>query len=79
MFSALENGNVRVSDVLQDPPYCLRRIRAYDVLRRIPKLNRDGAETVLRRARVWPLTTMGALTIAERSRILHELPPRVRK
>lgn len=76
-FDALRNDQVNVSDVLQRPPSCLARIRIYDVLRRIPHLSRDGAETVLRHSKVWPLKTMGNLTPEERQRILAHLPPRV--
>lgn len=78
-FVALDNGHVSVTDVLRDPPPCLRRIRIYDVLRRVPHLNRDGAERVLRLAKVWPLATLGNLTPVETARIITHLPPRVRK
>lgn len=78
-FAALENDQLTVTDVLGDPPACLRRIRIYDVLRRLPHLNRDGAETVLQHAKVWPLATLGNLTPAEKGRIFAHLPPRVRR
>lgn len=51
----------------------------YDVLRRLPHLNKDGANHVCQRAKVWPLTSMDNLTEAERKRILMALPPRVKK
>lgn len=78
-FTALDNGNVSVTELLEAPPECLKRIRIYDVLRRVPHLGRDGAETVLRRARLWPLVTLGNLTPAERKLILAHLPPRVKR
>lgn len=78
-FASLENDQLTVTDVLRDPPVCLRRIRIYDVLRRIPKLNRDGAEKVLQHAKVWPLSCVGNLTPAEKARIISHLPPRVRR
>jgi hypothetical protein len=78
-FSALENDQLSVTDVLRSPPPCLGRVRVYDVLRRIPHLNRKGAETVLKHAKVWPLITMDNLTSDERSKILTALPPRVRR
>ena len=77
-FTALDNGQIAASDVLRAPPACLGRVRVYNVLRRIPHLNQDGAENVLRRAKVWPLKTMNNLTDEERARILRELPPRVK-
>lgn len=77
-FAALENGQTNAVGVIRTPPPCLGRIRIYDVLRRLPKLDRDGAENVLQRAKVWPLTTMDNLTKEEKARILLALPPRVK-
>jgi len=77
-FSALRNEQLSVTAVIEAPPRCLTRIRVYDVLRRVPHLNRDGAETVLRHAKVWPLTSMGSLTPEERRAIITHLPPRAR-
>lgn len=77
-FAALSNGQIDARSVLEAPPECLGRIRVYDVLRRLPHLNRDGAETVLRKAKVWPLTTMDNLTEAERKRVWLALPPRAK-
>lgn len=79
MFSDLDNGHITVTEILQDPPACLTRIRVYDVLRRVPHLNRDGAEKVLRSSKVWPLRTMGELLTEERQAILTHLPPRVKQ
>ena len=78
-FSALDNDQTNVTEILGSPPSCLTRIRVYDVLRRVPRLGRDGAENVLSRAKVWPLTAMGNLTVEERRRILSALPPRVKQ
>jgi hypothetical protein len=79
VFAALVNGQMGARVVLERPPASLGRVRIYDVLRRLPNLNRDGAETVLLRAKVWPLTVMSDLTEAERKRILIALPPRVKR
>jgi hypothetical protein len=78
-FTAVSNDQISAQEILESPRDCLGRIRVYDVLRRIPHLNRDGAETILVRARVWPLTTMSELTELERQRIINELPPRVKR
>lgn len=77
-FAALDNGQITATDVLRTPPACLGRVRVYNVLRRIPRLKQDGAEKVLRRAKVWPLTTMDNLTAEEKARVIRELPPRVK-
>jgi hypothetical protein len=77
-FDAIQSHELNVSDVLHATPPCLRRLRVFDVVRRFPHLKGDGAENVLRKARVWPLTRMGNLTPEERDRILAHLPPRVK-
>ena len=79
VFVALEMGKLHAGHVLGTPIPCLGRIRVYDVLRRFPHLDRSGAENVLRRAKVWPLTKMNELTEEERQRILIHLPPRVNR
>lgn len=77
-FDALRDNTMHITDVLASPPRCLRRIRIYDVLRRAPRLDRDGASKVLKHSKVWPLTTLGNLTEEERERIIARLPPRVK-
>lgn len=77
-FAALDNGQIAATNVLRTPPPCLGRVRVYNVLRRIPHLNQSGAENVLLKAKVWPLTTMDNLTNEERDRIISSLPPRVK-
>lgn len=80
-FDAVQSYELSVSDVLgitQDIPDCLRRVRVFDVVRRFPHLKGDGASSVLRKAKVWPLTRMGNLTPEERDAILTHLPPRVK-
>jgi hypothetical protein len=79
LFAALSDHRISVRELLERPPESLGRTRVYDVLRRLPHLNRDGAENVLLRAKVWPLTTMDELTDEEREQILTSLPPRVRE
>lgn len=78
-FDALRNGQLSPSDLLRDPPDCLGRTRIFNVLRRFPRLDQDGAENVCRRAKVWPLTTMDNLTPDDRRALLRELPPRVKR
>lgn len=78
-FRALDNGQVHATDILRDVPLCLYRVRVFDVVRRFPHMGSDGAENVLRHARVWPLVRMGDLTPEERSAILTHLPPRARR
>lgn len=77
-FSALDNDQLSVTELIRNPPACLTRIRAYDVIRRIPHMHNAGAEHVLQHARVWPLRTMGDMTDEEKARIILALPPRVK-
>ena len=79
IFNAMESGKIGAAYVLDSTPECLRKIRVYDVLRRLPHLDRDGAERVCTKSHVWPLTVMGNLTEEERRRIKMALPPRVKK
>jgi hypothetical protein len=78
-FDAIRNGVITPADVLHQTPACLGRVRVYDVVRRFPHLQGDGAENVLRHAKVWPLKRMSTLTEDERRAILAHLPPRARK
>jgi hypothetical protein len=77
-FVALSDGNVHADEILRDVPRCLQRMRTYDVVRRFPRLSGDGASTVLRKAKVWPVTRLGNLTLEERERIIEHLPPRAK-
>jgi hypothetical protein len=79
IYVALSDERIGAREILEAPPDALGRIRVYDVLRRLPHLNRDGAETVLIKSKVWPLTPMSELTDAERRRVLLALPPRVKR
>lgn len=79
IFDAMESGRIGAKYVLDSPPEVLRNIRIYDVLRRLPHLDRKGAEHVCTKAHVWPLTVVGNLTEEERKRILSTLPPRVQR
>lgn len=78
-FAALTNERITATELIRSPPACLGRIRIYDVLRRIPRLSRDGAENVLHRSKVWPLTSLDNLTDEEKTRIILALPPRVKR
>jgi len=78
-FIALSEGRITPDEILHDVPRCLRRVRVFDVVRRFPHLKGDGADNVLRRAKVWPTTRCGQLTPEERDAILAHLPPRVKK
>lgn len=76
-FNALHEGRLSPEDVLESPPACLNRIRIYDVLRRFPHMGRDGADKLLRKAVIWPTTSLGELTLKERRAIVARLPDRV--
>jgi hypothetical protein len=76
-FERVRAHELTVRELLESPPACLGNVRVYDVLRRIPKLNRNGAERVCRKAKIWPLWPYGALTDEDRQAIIAHLPPRV--
>jgi len=78
LFARMERHELSPADVLNDVPACLKRVRVFDVVRRFPHMGDDGADNVLRRAKVWPVTRMGKLAEEERERILDSLPPRAR-
>ena len=79
LFARIERDELSVSELLMRRPRCLERISVYDVLRRLPHLDRTGAERVLKKSKVWPLTKWRDLTIEDREKILLWLPPRVKR
>jgi len=78
LFDALSNDRTTTDEILRNIPQCLKRMRAFDVVRRFPHMGGDGADKVFQRAKVWPTTRMGNLNPEERERILAALPPRVK-
>lgn len=76
LFDALSNDRIRADEILRNVPHCLKRVRAFDVVRRFPHMGGDGADRVFKRAKVWPTTRLGQLTDKERERIIDALPPR---
>jgi hypothetical protein len=78
LFDALTNDHVNADEILRNVPGCLRRVRAFDVVRRFPHMGGDGANKVFQRAKVWPTTRLGNLTEEERERVIAALPPRVK-
>ena len=78
-FTSLENGQLTLWSVLEDPPDVLKHVDIWDVMRRSPKLGREGTTKCLQRAKVWPHITLGNLTEEERSAIRANLPERARR
>ena len=76
-FARVRAHELTVRELLESPPACLGNVRVYDVLRRIPSLNKSGAERVCRKAKLWPLWPYGTLTHEDRQAIITHLPPRV--
>lgn len=76
-FHALEDGQITLQEILQDPPPSLENVDIWDILRRSPKLGRKGAERVLMKAKVWPHRRLRSLNRGERLEIMKHLPPRV--
>lgn len=79
LFARVERDELSVTELLGRRPSCLERMSVYDVLRRLPGLDRTGAERVLRISKIWPLTKWADLTIEDREKILVNLPPRVKR
>lgn len=77
-FALLETGRITITDVLGRPKTRLDRVSIYDVLRRVPKLGKEGSQRVLRNANVWPLKHLGELTDEERASVVRHLPPRAK-
>jgi hypothetical protein len=77
-FDALSDDRITANEILRDVPTCLKRMRVFDVLRRLNHMGGDGASKVLRHAKVWPVERMGRLTPEEREAIITHLPPRAK-
>lgn len=79
-FRALESGQLNVSDALGNPSPVLKRVKVYDVLRRVPGLGEETIKKVLgKHLRIWPMDRIGALSEKQRHDILAALPPRVKQ
>jgi hypothetical protein len=78
-FSALESGDVSIEDVLGNATSVLNRVRIFDILRRTPHIREEGANNVLKRAKVWPTLRLGNLSSEERRALSRALPERARK
>jgi hypothetical protein len=76
-FQALARHEYTVTELLEAPPSCLANVKVFDLLRRSPKLSDDGAEKILRLAKVWPLKHLCDLTYEDKQAIIAHLPPRV--
>lgn len=77
-FRLLNDERLNVTELLENSPRCLNRVRVFDVVRRLPHMGSDGAEKTLRKAKVWPLTRMRDLTDDDRAAIITALPPRAK-
>lgn len=77
-FVELRDERIDACDILRSTPRHLRRMRVFDVLRRLPHMGGDGASKTLRKAKVWPVKRLGTLTPEEREAIIANLPPRVK-
>lgn len=73
------DGALTLEEILEDPPDAIGRMRVFDVLRRAHWMSDEGADRLLRRARVWPLMTVDDLGTEQRRQLISELPPRARR
>lgn len=78
-FRALEKGTLNVQDALENPSYALRRVKIYDVLRRVPGVGEETIKRILyKELKLWPLDRVGKLSEKQRHDILAALPPRAK-
>lgn len=75
---ALSTGKLNLEDALRDPPDALGRYNIYDVLRRTPKLGKDGARRILVGLDIWPLERLADIPYEKRGMIIASLPERVK-
>lgn len=74
---ALEKGDVRLGDVLRDPPDALGRCSIYTVLRRTPKLGDTTSEKLCKRLHIWPTDRLAQVPLEKREQLIAALPERV--
>lgn len=76
---ALSNGDIYIENVLEDPPIALKRVSIDQLLRHTPFIGERGAETIEKRAKVWPTHKLGKLSAEERAALIDALPDRVKR
>ncbi|MCL5734579.1 MAG: hypothetical protein M1274_03165 [Actinobacteria bacterium] len=69
----LRNGEVGISEVLQDPPECVYTAKVLDLVMAAPKYGRVKANRLLERCRVSSSKTVNGLTPRQRKELLDML------
>lgn len=74
----LEEGSLKLVEVLREPPDALKGAELYRVLLATHGVGKESARTICERAHVWPLVDLGMLTKRERADLIRELPERAK-
>ncbi len=69
----LRQGELFITDLLNDPPSCVHTAKVLDLLLAVPKYGRVKANRVLERCRVSPVKTVNGLTPRQRKELLDML------
>lgn len=75
----LEAGELKLVDLLADPPSELRRVRLWTLLLRAPGLGEAGVTKVLKEAEVWPYLRVDYVLPGSMEKIIKALPQRARR
>lgn len=73
----LHAGRLSLRTVLREGHIDLETCPVHKLLEAVPWVGKERARVVLERARIWPLLPMNKLNLAQRKRIIGELPERV--
>lgn len=77
-MSLLETGELRLAVILRKPPRVLSGATLWDLMVACKGFGPAGAKHTLQAAGVWPMTELKDTTKAQRTRILENLPPRMK-
>lgn len=75
---ALRSGDIRIGDVLRDPPDALGKLPIYVVLKETPKIGEKTSQKLCQQAHIWPLVPLEDLPLEKRAELINALPERVR-
>jgi hypothetical protein len=78
VLAHLEAGEVTIETLLSAPDY-IGHVRLFTLMKRTPGLGEAGIKKCLFKAKVYPMTRVDELTDTEISRVIHYLPPRVKR
>jgi hypothetical protein len=74
----LESGEDSIREVLRNPPGYFLGVDIWVLLTTPLGMGTESARKVCERSYIWPHTELGELTNKQRSRIIDELPERIK-